>query len=79
MMTDSQTTLGQLEIELAKLGVTTMSWSATGANHAIVLTIEETRIIGYGSTMINALNDAINRLATYIFADVIVYHRRSRM
>jgi len=75
MTINPETTLGQLQIELAKFGIDSLVWSALGAHngdHAITFVTDERRVVGYGTDMISALNDALNKFHDEVGADIII-------
>lgn len=80
------TTLSELQIGLAKLGVDSMVWSSFGADqHAVTLVMGEQRFVGFGVLMTDALNHALNQIVQSLGADNAIALRptpdlnRSRM
>lgn len=75
MKIEPETTIPQLEIGLAKLGVHSMAWSANGEQHIVTLLVGDNRYVGYGLLMTGALNDALNRAIQAIGTEVAIAQR----
>lgn len=73
MTINEQTTLAQLQIELGKLGVDHMMWSAIRARHVVSLhgPAHKKGIEGFGKSFIEALDDAFTSLVQTIGSELI--------
>jgi hypothetical protein len=70
------TTIGELQLELAKLGVNNLVWQTYKANHVVTLSGSgqtpelQTDITGCGKTFLEALDDAMTSLYEAVRADL---------
>lgn len=79
MKVEPSTTVSELQIGLAKLGIDSMVWKCVGDQHAVTVSNDSVRCIGYGALMIGALNDAVHKFVMHVGADVAIDFHGSKI
>lgn len=70
------TTVSELQIELAKLGIDSLVWNVLARNHAITLIGAEGRIIEHGNDFVEVISAAVSRYADKVGVNLIFDHRK---
>lgn len=67
----STTTVAQLQVELAKLGIDNMFWHTARTNHVVRLEGCGRHADGFGQTMVEALDDAITSFVQMLGSELM--------